>query len=53
MRWQTNDLTIIPIQAREEIFKQRIINRSALGMILHAQRKGMIPQADLLDDAIA
>jgi hypothetical protein len=37
---------------REEIFKQGIVNPTALGMILHSERKRIITQAHLLDDVI-
>jgi hypothetical protein len=45
--------SIILFDVFEEGIEERAINRVAVGMILDAEAKGIVPQLDLLDDVVA
>lgn len=47
-----NALTPERFHSRKEIFEERVIDFSTLGMILDRQRKRIIAQAHLLDDIV-
>src|SRR2546423_5709790 len=44
---------MIVSQTREKIFKERIVNPTALGMVLNAKGEWIIAETDLLDDVVA